>query len=94
MGGLFAALLLSRRGWQVTVYERAERELTSRGAGIVTHPELWRAIAAVGLDPTRDLGVDVAWRRTLDRDGRAIAERERRPDATMRETATLDFLSA
>ena len=82
MSGLFAGLLLLRRGWQVAIYERAERELTSRGAGIVTHPELWRVLTAVGLDPTRDLGVDVVWRRTLDRDGRVIAELECRQTMT------------
>lgn len=95
-----------RRGWQVAICERAERELTGGGI-IITDPELWRVLAAIGSDPTRDLGVDVVWRRTLDRDGRVVADLECRQTMTawdllyglpraamMRETATLDFLSA
>jgi 2-polyprenyl-6-methoxyphenol hydroxylase-like FAD-dependent oxidoreductase len=38
LGGLFAANLLSRNGWEVDVFERVPEELAGRGAGIVTHP--------------------------------------------------------
>src|SRR5437762_1230537 len=41
MGGLFTALLLRRAGWDVAVYERNGTDLAGRGAGIVTHPELF-----------------------------------------------------
>ncbi|MBW8267977.1 FAD binding domain-containing protein [Caldovatus aquaticus] len=76
MAGLIAAHLLLRRGWDVQVFERVEAPLTSRGAGIVTHPALWRALEACGLDPTRDLGVAVRIRRVFGRDGRLLGERE------------------
>ena len=39
IGGLFAANLLLRAGWDVHIYEQVAAELESRGAGIVTHPE-------------------------------------------------------
>jgi 2-polyprenyl-6-methoxyphenol hydroxylase-like FAD-dependent oxidoreductase len=76
MSGLFTALVLRRHAWNVQVFERSDVELSGRGAGIVTHPELRRALAAVGLDPTTDLGVDVLRRRTLDQSGRVIGEQE------------------
>ena len=38
MSGLFAALYLRRRGWDVDVFERSPAPLTGRGAGIMTHP--------------------------------------------------------
>ena len=75
MSGLFAALLLRRSGWHVDIYERSDAELSGRGAGIVTHPELREAISAVGIDPSADLGIEVLRRRTLDRDGRVVGER-------------------
>src|SRR5467141_3947757 len=50
MAGLFAALLLRRAGWQVDVYERIGAELAGRGAGIVTHRELFDVLAKAGID--------------------------------------------
>ncbi len=41
MGGLFAANLLARAGWDVEIFERVGEELAGRGAGIVTHDELF-----------------------------------------------------
>lgn len=73
MGGLFAALLLRRAGWTPDVFERANVELSGRGAGIVTHAELCAVLEGAGLDPTKDLGVSVQGRKTLDRSGRVIA---------------------
>ena len=40
LGGLFAANLLRSVGWDVTVFERNAEDLTGRGAGISTHPQL------------------------------------------------------
>lgn len=75
MGGLFAGLLLRRAGWSVDVYERVGVELSARGAGIVTHPELRDALAdAIGAPPGDDLGVFIEERRTFDRKGNIIAE--------------------
>src|SRR5262245_65494046 len=74
MSGLFSAAFLRQTGWQVDVCERSPVELVGRGAGITTHPELLEALDKSGAG-TRDLGVEVDKRITLDRDGRVIAER-------------------
>ena len=74
MSGLFAALSLRKAGWDAEIFERSEVELTGRGAGIVTHVELTDALAAVGLDPAADLGVELVGRKILDRAGRVIGE--------------------
>ena len=47
IAGLFAASVLRRVGWSVSVYERAPEELSGRGAGIVTHPQWLRPAAIV-----------------------------------------------
>lgn len=78
MGGLFAALLLRRQGWQVDIYERVEAELSERGTGIVTHGELIAAIEAAGLVAATDLGVVVEQRATFARDGSTVAESDYR----------------
>jgi 2-polyprenyl-6-methoxyphenol hydroxylase-like FAD-dependent oxidoreductase len=72
MSGLFAATLLARAGWRAEIYERADAELTGRGAGIVTHAQMRAVLRAAGCDPSHDLGIDVAGRKTLDRAGRVI----------------------
>jgi 2-polyprenyl-6-methoxyphenol hydroxylase-like FAD-dependent oxidoreductase len=72
MSGLFAANLLSQVGWRAEIYERAEAELSGRGAGIVTHGEMRDVLRAAGCDPGRDLGIEVAGRKTLDRAGQVI----------------------
>ncbi|GAA0268168.1 FAD-dependent monooxygenase [Streptomyces polychromogenes] len=50
IGGLTAALALSRQGWKVTVCERADGP-TAAGAGIVLAPNALRAFDAIGFDP-------------------------------------------
>jgi 2-polyprenyl-6-methoxyphenol hydroxylase-like FAD-dependent oxidoreductase len=82
MSGLFAGLFLKRRGWEVALYERSPVTLTGRGAGIMTHPELRQAAAAVGLDTSRDFGVAVEDRVMLDAAGGAIARRRQPQIAT------------
>ena len=72
IGGLFAALMLRRHGWDAQVFERVASPLASRGAGIVTHPELRRILEQLGLDPHCDFGIEVQTRLTLARDGRAV----------------------
>jgi len=69
LGGLFAANLLFRAGWDVHVYERVADELESRGAGVVTHPELMEVLTAAGVNVTDRIGVDVSERVTLRQDG-------------------------
>lgn len=72
IGGLFAALMLRRIGWDAVILERSRVELAGRGAGIVTHDVLNRMIRAAGgsLD---DLGVEVRERVAFDRAGERIA---------------------
>ncbi len=75
MAGLFAALLLRRAGWQVEVYERIGAEPGGRGAGIVTHSELFEVLDRAGIDTeTAAVGVVVSGRRVLDLSGRIAGE--------------------
>ena len=74
MSGLLAGLALSRRGWDVDVFERVETELAGRGAGIVAQPQLREVFRDVGIDPTLELGVPVEFRRSYDVDGRLMGE--------------------
>jgi 2-polyprenyl-6-methoxyphenol hydroxylase-like FAD-dependent oxidoreductase len=76
MSGLFAALMLQRRGWDVDVFERVETELAGRGAGIVAQAELVGHLDALGLD-VRDLGVAVNARKMLDAAGDVMQVIER-----------------
>ncbi len=74
IAGLLAALLLRRDGWTVDVFERVQTGLTGRGAGIVTHPELFEVLRSAGIEVTPELGVQVQTRRLLDRNGDCTAE--------------------
>jgi 2-polyprenyl-6-methoxyphenol hydroxylase-like FAD-dependent oxidoreductase len=82
VGGLFAAIWLMRDGWDVEIFERSPVELAARGAGIVTQPQVLDALRSLGLQATRDVGVDVSRRQTLDRSGRVIATATRPQVAT------------
>ncbi|MFM0220709.1 FAD binding domain-containing protein [Paraburkholderia dipogonis] len=75
LGGLFAANLLTRNGWDVDVFERIPEELASRGAGIVTHPELFEALSAAGVQIDDSIGVKVQARVTFDQQGAVLSER-------------------
>ncbi|MFJ4776168.1 FAD-dependent oxidoreductase [Streptomyces sp. NPDC088762] len=55
IGGLTAALALHRRGWRVTVCERAP-EAPTTGAGIGLAPNALRALDAIGVDAARAAG--------------------------------------
>ena len=58
VGGLFAAHMLGRIGWEVDVFERAREDLAGRGAGIGTHPALHEVMRRLGLAST----IPSAWR--------------------------------
>ncbi len=73
LGGLLAANLLARKGWYVEVFEQASEELAGRGAGIISHPELFQALEIIGVPLEDSYGVDIALRGTLDRSGTIIA---------------------
>ncbi len=81
IAGLFAALLLRRRGVDVVVFERARSELSGRGAGIATHQQILEVLEFLGLD-TRELGVTIDARRMFGPDGRLVAEHARRQTMT------------
>jgi 2-polyprenyl-6-methoxyphenol hydroxylase-like FAD-dependent oxidoreductase len=76
LGGLFAASMLQREGWEVEVFERTPEALTGRGAGIVTHPELFEALATAGVVVDDSIGVHVDTRVTLARDGAVVSDRQ------------------
>jgi 2-polyprenyl-6-methoxyphenol hydroxylase-like FAD-dependent oxidoreductase len=73
MAGLCAGLFLRQRGWSVDIYERSSEELTSRGAGIVSHPELLALLAEAGARTDVEFGVPVEDRCVVDRDGNVVA---------------------
>ena len=75
LGGLFAANLLLRAGWDVHVYERVADALEGRGAGIVTHPELLAALREAGVTVNDSFGVKVQERVTLGQDGTRVGSR-------------------
>src|SRR3954468_24447409 len=70
MSGLLAALALTRRGFEVEIFERVAEPLAGRGAGIVAQPELKAALRTFGIEADRDLGAEVPTRVMLARDGR------------------------
>ena len=73
LGGLLAANLLARKGWYVELFEQANEELAGRGAGIISHPELFQALEIIGVPLDDSYGVDIPLRGTLDRHGAMIA---------------------
>ncbi len=73
LGGLLAANLLARRGWDVEIFEQASEELAGRGAGIISHPELFQALKEIGVPLDDSYGVDTLLRGTLDASGAMIA---------------------
>jgi 2-polyprenyl-6-methoxyphenol hydroxylase-like FAD-dependent oxidoreductase len=75
LGGLFAANLLVRSGWEVAVYERIGEPLNARGAGIATHPELLDILARIGVPTDEGMGVRVSHRIVFGPDGRKLGER-------------------
>jgi len=77
MSGLFSAAYLRQIGWDVDIYERSREPLVGRGAGITTHPELLEALESCGAG-TRDLGVEVEKRVTINQAGRVIGEKSLR----------------
>jgi len=72
LGGLFAANMLLRDGHDVQVLEKASASLSGRGAGIVTHDALVRALSRAGVPPEATLGVEVPGRVMLAADGRTL----------------------
>jgi 2-polyprenyl-6-methoxyphenol hydroxylase-like FAD-dependent oxidoreductase len=78
VGGLFAANLLRGAGWDAVVFERNAEDLTGRGAGISTHPQLHDVLRRLGIPFNDSMGVTVDTVLFLDRDGNIY---DRRPTA-------------
>ena len=74
IAGLFAGALLRRQGFAVDVFERSGEALASRGAGIVSHPELFAALRQAGADVDDRVGVEVVGRIVLEQDGSLLGE--------------------
>ena len=77
IAGLMTALLLRRAGWQADIYERTPEPLNGRGAGTVTHEDLYQALQEAGIPRDVKLGVEVRYRRTFDREGALLRETQR-----------------
>lgn len=72
LGGLFAANLLHRAGWDVEVFEQSAEPLSGRGAGIITHPDLFDALERIGIPHDDSIGVDIEGRVAFGRDGTTL----------------------
>lgn len=72
ISGLFAALILIRRGWTVDVFERTPGELEGRGAGVVAQPELRAALAQAGIGDIGQVGIEITSRLLLDPTGQEV----------------------
>ncbi|MEU5251598.1 FAD-dependent monooxygenase [Streptomyces longwoodensis] len=102
IGGLTAAVALSRHGWRVTVCERASA-LTGAGAGIVLAPNALRALDSIGVPtgawaedaPLGTVGLrtpDGAW---LSRaDSRALVARHGLSSCAVHRAVLIDALAA
>ena len=72
MAGLFAAIALRAKGFEVQVFERASGALANRGAGIATHKELYEAVRSAGVELREEMGVRSHGRMMLDAAGKEI----------------------
>jgi 2-polyprenyl-6-methoxyphenol hydroxylase-like FAD-dependent oxidoreductase len=77
VGGLIAALLLRKIGWDVTVYERAVGDLAGRGAGLGVSDELLDVMARAGAPFERSAGIAQSAHVWMEKDG-SIAYEHRR----------------
>ena len=68
LSGLFTGVLLRSIGWQVDIYERSPRTLSSRGGGVVLQPDVVEAFQIAGI-PHQNLGVVATERYYLQRNG-------------------------
>lgn len=76
LGGLFAATLLHRAGFDVTVYERSTHGLEGRGAGLVAQHEVFAMLREAGCDHLARIGVTADERVFLDREGQIIQRQQ------------------
>ena len=74
LGGLLAANLLRRAGWHAVVFERNEGDLTGRGVGLGTHPQLITVLRRAGIAFDETMGIRVPKVVCLDRAGNIVLE--------------------
>lgn len=77
LGGLFAAALLRKGGWSVTVFERSAGALASRGAGLGTTRELVETMRRAGARLDVSMAVPMTGYVWLDAAGRVVHAQER-----------------
>ncbi|UJX44159.1 FAD binding domain-containing protein [Xanthobacter sp. YC-JY1] len=82
IGGLFAAVLLHRAGFDVRVTERSVHGLEGRGAGLVAQREVFEILREVGVEHVAHVGVTAHERIYLDQAG-AIIHRQRTPQTQL-----------
>jgi 2-polyprenyl-6-methoxyphenol hydroxylase-like FAD-dependent oxidoreductase len=73
LGGLFAAVLLSKDGHDVRVFERSEHGLGGRGAGLVGQRDTFAILRAAGCEHVARIGVVSDDRIIFDRSGAVIS---------------------
>ena len=76
VGGLLAANMLRSTGWDAQVFERNAEELSGRGAGISTHPQLHAVTKRLGIPFDDSMGIRVNSVIFLDKTGRAYDRRD------------------
>jgi 2-polyprenyl-6-methoxyphenol hydroxylase-like FAD-dependent oxidoreductase len=74
LGGLFAGCNLLRSGWDVVIVERAAGHLAGRGAGLGVHAPMLEGLLSAGARVDSGVGVALAGRAALARDGSVAAE--------------------
>ena len=74
LGGLLTAHLLRGAGWHPSVFEGNAEELTGRGVGLGTHPQLIAVLRRAGIAFDETMGVKVPKVVCLDRAGKITVE--------------------
>lgn len=77
IGGLFAAHLLRRAGWDAVIFERSAGDLADRGAGLGITAELFDVMRRVGIKLSRSLAFHVHSSIWLDQKGEVGCETSR-----------------
>ncbi|MFC6644643.1 FAD-dependent monooxygenase [Granulicella cerasi] len=72
VGGLFAAVLLARVGWEIVVYERSSSGLSGKGAGLVPQIEVGDILREIGQEDVLNSGVVAHERIFLNRAGEIV----------------------
>ncbi len=77
VGGLMAASLLGRAGWDVAIFERAQGDLAGRGAGLGLSAELFAVMRRMGARIAPSTAVPVGALLWLEPDGVVVYEDRR-----------------